>query len=74
MAKVLTEKQREEKLAKIRARVADLHRSSFEDIQKNEIRKFGCGIFAEMKFLLEEIDRLNGKAAPVEEEQESEAA
>lgn len=67
MAKPLTPEQRAKKMETIRRRVEDIHRHSFEDIQKNEIRKFGMGVFGEMKFLLEEIDRLDGKAATVEE-------
>ncbi len=59
--------RRARKLAGIRSRVKDVFRHSGEDVDKNEVRKCGMGVFAEMKFLLDEIDILSGKAAPVEE-------
>ncbi len=67
MAKPLTPADRAKKLETIRGRVRDIHQHSAEDIKKNEIRKFGMFIFAEMQFLLDEIDRRDGKATPVEE-------
>ncbi len=46
----------------IRARVTDTFRSHSEDIEKNTPLRFGAGVFGEMKFLLDEIDRRDGKS------------
>lgn len=55
--KKMSEKDRDTQLADIRARVKDLFQNHGEAIENNEHLRFGAGIFAEMKFLLEVIDR-----------------
>lgn len=67
----MTTKDRDTTLADIRRRVADCYKSHGEAIEQNEFLRFGAGLFAEMKFLLGEVDRLqkavNKAKAPLED-------
>lgn len=55
-------------LESIARRVDDMHRRHEEDIENNAILRFGAGIFGEMKFLLEEVERLSGKSLDLDDE------
>lgn len=55
-------------LEMIARRVDDMHRRHEEDIENNAILRFGAGIFGEMKFLLEEVERLSGKSLDLDDE------
>lgn len=49
--------QREQKVKDIRNRNLDVYQSHGEAIERGELLRFTASVFAEQKFLLEEIDR-----------------
>lgn len=55
--KKLTPQERETKLRDVRERNKDAYQSHGEAIDRGELLRFTAHVFAEQKFLLEEIDR-----------------
>lgn len=60
-------------LESIARRVDDIYRRHEEDIETNAILRFGAGVFGEMKFLLEEVERLSGNSLDIKDDGELDA-
>lgn len=54
----MTTKDRETTLTDIRRRVNDMYKNHGEDIEQGALVRITASVFAEMKFLLGEVDRL----------------
>lgn len=60
----MTTKDRDTTLFDIQRRVSDAYKNHGEDIEKNEFLRLPAGLFAEMKFLCDEVERLRKKVKP----------
>ena len=70
--KKMTPTDRDFKVVEIENRNREMYQSHGEAIERGEMLRFWAGVFAEQKFLLEEITRLRGQLkklkAPLEVE------